>query len=108
MLPNFVSIGGTQGAGYLGVECDPFVVDNPKAPVSNLTLAPGIDQPRLGRVQRQAGLRRPALHLGQRRGRFGRAATQHHEVVCVAHHLIAPLGHQVVERVEVDVAQKRA
>ena len=47
VLPNFVSIGGTQGAGYLGVECDPFVVDNPKAPVANLTLAPGIDQRRL-------------------------------------------------------------
>ena len=47
VLPNFVSIGATQGAGYLGVEWDPFVVDNPKAPVANLAPAPGIDQRRL-------------------------------------------------------------
>ena len=46
VLPNFVSIGGSQGAGYLGVEWDPFVVDNPKAPVANLASAPGIDQRR--------------------------------------------------------------
>jgi hypothetical protein len=43
VLPNFVSIGGTQGAGYLGVEWDPFVLDNASRPVDNLNLAPGMD-----------------------------------------------------------------
>jgi hypothetical protein len=45
-LPNFVSLGGTQGAGYLGVEADPFVVDNPSQPVANLAPPPGVDQRR--------------------------------------------------------------
>src|SRR5262245_34638598 len=43
VLPNFVSIGGTQGAGFLGVEYDPFVVDNPTRPVDNLVSPPGVD-----------------------------------------------------------------
>jgi hypothetical protein len=46
VLPNFVSLGGTQGAGFLGVEWDPFVVDNPSQPVQNLVPPPGIDQRR--------------------------------------------------------------
>ena len=46
VLPNFVSIGGSQGAGFLGVEWDPFVVDNPAAPVENLAAPPNIDQRR--------------------------------------------------------------
>ncbi len=46
VLPNFVSVGGSQGAGYLGVEWDPFVVDNPAAPVANLAPPPGIDKRR--------------------------------------------------------------
>jgi hypothetical protein len=37
------SIGGTQGAGFLGVEYDPFVVDNPAQRVANLVSPPGID-----------------------------------------------------------------
>src|SRR5437870_4615751 len=43
VLPNFVSIGGTQGAGYLGVEWDPFVMDNPSQGVANIQSPPGID-----------------------------------------------------------------
>ena len=46
VLPNFVSIGGSQGAGYLGVEWDPFVVNNASAPVENLAPPPNIDQRR--------------------------------------------------------------
>jgi hypothetical protein len=46
VLPNFVSIGGSQGAGYLGVEWDPFVVQNASQPVENLTPPPNIDQRR--------------------------------------------------------------
>jgi len=46
VLPNFVSIGGSQGAGFLGVEWDPFVVQNPAAPVENLTSPPNIDKRR--------------------------------------------------------------
>lgn len=46
VLPNFVSIGGAPGAGFLGVEWDPFVVQNPAARVENLDPPPGIDQRR--------------------------------------------------------------
>src|ERR1700730_9747027 len=67
-----------------------------------------VDQPCLGRVQRQAGLCRPLLHHGQGCGRVLFASAHHHEVVRAAHHLEPPLGHQVVERIEVDVAQQRA
>jgi uncharacterized protein (DUF1501 family) len=45
VLPNFVSIGGSQGAGFLGVEWDPFV-DNASAPVANLAPPTGIDRRR--------------------------------------------------------------
>src|SRR5215471_9201253 len=55
-----------------------------------------VDQPRLGRVQRQAGLRRPLLHHSQGRRRVLLASTHHHKVVRVAHHLEAPLSHQLV------------
>jgi hypothetical protein len=47
VLPNFVSVGGTQGAGYLGVEWDPFVIGNPAAGVDNLNPAPNVDARRL-------------------------------------------------------------
>ncbi len=46
VLPNFVSVGGTQGAGFLGVEYDPFVVDDPSRPVANLQPSAGIDERR--------------------------------------------------------------
>ena len=35
-LPSFVSIGRTQGAGFLGVDYEPFVVDAPGQPPRNL------------------------------------------------------------------------
>ena len=68
----------------------------------------GVDQPRLGRMQGQAGFRRPLSHDFQGTGRVLRASAQDHEIIRVAHHLKAPIDHQVVERVEVDVAQQRA
>jgi uncharacterized protein (DUF1501 family) len=46
VLPNFVSIGGSQGAGFLGVEWDPFVVNNAGGQVENLQPAAGIDKRR--------------------------------------------------------------
>ena len=63
-----------------------------------------VNQPGLGRMQRQAGCCRPLLHRGQGRDRFRLGSTHHHEVVRVAHHLEASLGHQMIERVEKDVA----
>ena len=47
-------------------------------------LAPRVDQPRLARVQRQAGFGRPPPHRHQGRGCLLRAATEHHEVVGIA------------------------
>ena len=49
----------------------------------------------------------PALQRGQGPLCLRLRATQHHEVVGVAHHLEALLGHAVVERVEIDVAEQR-
>src|ERR1700732_818393 len=66
-----------------------------------------VHQPRLGRVQRQADLRRPLLHQRQGPLRFLRRSTQDHEVVRVTHHRQALFGQQVVERVQVDVCKKR-
>ena len=63
-----------------------------------------IDQPRLGRVQSQAGGCRLFLHQGQRRGCFLQVSTHHHKVVSIAYHLEAAFGHQVVERVQIDIA----
>jgi len=67
----------------------------------------GVDQPRLGRMQAQAGVRRPVLHCRQGCGRLLRTPAQHHKVVRISHHLKALRGHQMVERVEVNVAQQR-
>lgn len=50
---------------------------------------------------------RPVLHR-QGRGCFLRASAQHHKVVRVAHHREALRGDQMVERVEIDVAEQRA
>lgn len=37
-LPSFVSIGGTQGAGFLGMDYEPFVVNNPGTTPRNVGL----------------------------------------------------------------------
>ena len=37
-LPSFVSIGGTQGAGFLGMDYEPFVVNNPGSIPRNVGL----------------------------------------------------------------------
>lgn len=45
-LPHFVSIAGqTQGAGFLGVDFEPFVVNDPNRPPQNVSL-PGNVQPK--------------------------------------------------------------
>jgi uncharacterized protein (DUF1501 family) len=43
-LPNFVSISGPSiGAGFLGVQHGPFVVQNPSQPPQNIAYAPGVN-----------------------------------------------------------------
>jgi len=37
-LPSFVSVGRTQGAGFLGTDYEPFVVANPSQPPANVSL----------------------------------------------------------------------
>lgn len=47
-LPNFVKLrGGPFGAGYLGVENNPFVISNPGARIENLDYAGGVDKARM-------------------------------------------------------------
>ena len=65
----------------------------------------GVHDFRFRRVKRQAGLRRPLSDRRQGRFCFFAAATQDHEVICIPYHLVAPFGHQVVQRVQVDVAE---
>ncbi|HEX3869019.1 MAG TPA: DUF1501 domain-containing protein [Pirellulales bacterium] len=49
-LPNFVSIRGPSvGAGFLGVQHNPFTVQNPKQGVRNLPLAKDVDRDRFSR-----------------------------------------------------------
>ena len=66
-----------------------------------------VHDPRLRRMQREAVVRHPRLH--QRQGPLGlfRRAAEDHEVVGVAHHLEARVGQQMVQRIEIDVAQQR-
>ena len=47
-LPAFVKLrGGPFGAGYLGVENNPFVISNPGARIENLDYATGVDKARM-------------------------------------------------------------
>jgi uncharacterized protein (DUF1501 family) len=50
-LPSVVSVGRTIGAGFLGVNYEPFVVDNPNQMPANITAAIGED-----RLQQRLGL----------------------------------------------------
>jgi hypothetical protein len=46
-LPNFVSIGGPSlGAGFLGLQNGPFILDNPGQPPQNVTLPKNVDDAR--------------------------------------------------------------
>src|SRR5262245_61578104 len=51
-LPNFVTVGGggaADGAGFLGVQHAPFIVDAPGRPIANLDYNPQIGEPRVSR-----------------------------------------------------------
>ncbi len=50
-LPSVVSVGQTTGAGFLGVNYEPFVVDNPNQMPANITATTGED-----RLQQRLGL----------------------------------------------------
>lgn len=56
-LPSVVSVGPTQGAGFLGVDYEPFVVDSPGDPPRNITkqVADTRLQRRLGLLDRLEG-----------------------------------------------------
>lgn len=52
-MPNYVHIGGTAvGAGFLGVDFQPFAVANATQPVANLSYAKGVDAKRFDRRRR--------------------------------------------------------
>ncbi len=54
-LPNFVSISGPSiGAGFIGVQYGPFVVQNPAQPLANVAYSQNVDQVRFDK--RQAAL----------------------------------------------------
>src|SRR5215510_13486277 len=66
-----------------------------------------VHHPRFLRVQFQSGVCRPVLHLAQRCCGFRLAPAQDDEIVRISHHLPAAPGHQLVERVEIDVREQR-
>ncbi|MBL4849283.1 MAG: DUF1501 domain-containing protein [Planctomycetes bacterium] len=52
-LPNYVHVAGTAvGAGFLGVDFQPFAVADPTKPVANLGYPKGVDARRFGRRRR--------------------------------------------------------
>jgi hypothetical protein len=53
-LPNFVSIGGPSlGAGFLGLQNGPFILDNPGQPPQNVTLPNNVDDARFAERRAQ-------------------------------------------------------
>ena len=58
-------------------------------------------------ARKRAVLRYPRAN--ERKGRFGLfpALAEDYEVIRVTHHLVAMAGHQLIERVQVDVRQER-
>ena len=68
----------------------------------------GVHDPRLRRMQLQSRRSGPTLHPFQRLAGFRLVPAQNHEVVRVPHHLESRRGHEVVERVEIDIGQQRA
>src|SRR5271167_3979479 len=69
---------------------------------------PGVHNPRLDRVQGQSHREGPIPHHFQPLLGGYLSPAKHYEVVGVPHHLDPFLGHEVVERVEIDVRQQRA
>lgn len=81
-LPSFVSIGATQGAGFLGMDYEPFVVTRPGLMPENVSLA----------VSRDRFARRSQL-LDQLTGEFGKSgsadlAATHQSLYTKATHLV--------------------
>jgi hypothetical protein len=49
-LPAFVQVDGPPGTGgYLGIECAPFVIEDPSGKIKNLGYRPGVDAGRMDR-----------------------------------------------------------
>lgn len=67
----------------------------------------GIHDLRFGRVQRQPVLRDPSANQVQCSFRIFCGSTENHKVVGVTYHLVPILGQQIVERVEIDIAEQR-
>jgi hypothetical protein len=68
----------------------------------------GVHESGFLRMQFQARLRDPLLHLHQGPVGFVLTPTQDHEVIGVAHHLVARLRHDMGQGVEIEVCQQRA
>ncbi len=67
-LPNYVQVNGANGesAGYLGVEHEPFVVQNPTQDIANLAAPGGVDDARI--EARLKYLKKLDEHFGEARG----------------------------------------
>ena len=114
-------VAGSDGPDRVACSSETFVSDqaqDAKYAVFVVTLKPvaeeveprvwlaQIDDPGFGRMQGEAGVRRPRLHLGQGAVRLIDAVTEDHEIICVTHHLPTAFGHLVVQGVEGDVRQQ--
>ena len=62
----------------------------------------------LVRVKAQTVLRNPGTYLGKCRLSRSRTRTHHNKVVGIANHVVAFLTHQTIERMQIQIGQKRA
>ena len=70
-LPHFISINSpSQGAGFLGMSHSPFMVQNPNAPIANLSPPSGISEDRQGRRLKMLSMVEGNF-LNQKRGQAG-------------------------------------
>ena len=63
---------------------------------------------RFRRVQRQPVFRDPLLHQFEHSLSLLGCAAEDHEIIGVAYHLEAGFGDEMIQRIEIDVAQQRA
>ena len=84
-----------------------FALETVAKEVEAPALFPAVPDMGLIRMKAEGVLRHPGAN--ERKGGFGffPALAEDHEVIRVTHHLVAMAGHQLIERVQVDVRQQR-
>jgi hypothetical protein len=109
-LPNYISVGGGEGPGFLGMNYAPFNVQNPGSPPENIRpphLLGGSDVEQMERTRRRQRLfytledhfrEGMAPHLGEKdRAKFADASTAHSDIYHKGFSLVASREGKVFE-----------